>query len=149
MLGSAETNKDGLLTNFLPALFCTTAITYMMYIIILNTCGFVLHTHYHLLIHICTIAMSRSYYVCTGCIYMRTHTCNHIRIYVHTYVYTYLHKQVNVRTVRLIKKFTFRTVVNIHICVVHLTYLTLLLPHTYVLVGVRVYRLKFLRSLVN
>ena len=97
MLGSAETNKDGLLTNFLPALFCTTAITYTMYIIILNTRGFVLHIHYHLLIHIRTIAMSRSHYVCTGCIYMRTHTCNHIRIYVHTYVYTYLHKQVNVR----------------------------------------------------
>ena len=52
-------------------------------------------------------------------------------------------------TVRLIKKFTFRTVVNIHICVVHLTYLTLLLPRTYVLAGVRVYRLKFLRSLAN
>ena len=50
------------------------------------------------------------------------------------------------------KKFTFRTVVNIHICVVHLTYLTLLLPRTYVLAGVRVvrvYRLKFLRSLAN
>ena len=55
-------------------------------------------------------------------------------------------------TVRLIKKFTFRTVVNIHICVVHLTYLTLLLLRTYVLAGVRVvrvYRLKFLRSLAN
>ena len=59
---------------------------------------------------------------------------------------------VPVCTVRLIKKFTFRTVVNIHICVVHLTYLTLLLPRTYVLAGVRVvrvYRLKFLRSLAN
>ena len=59
---------------------------------------------------------------------------------------------VDTYTVRLIKKFTFRTVVNIHICVVHLTYLTLLLPRTYVLAGVRVvrvYRLKFLRSLAN
>ena len=55
-------------------------------------------------------------------------------------------------TVCLIKKFTFRTVVNMHICVVHLTYFTLLLPRTYVLAGVRVvrvYRLKFLRSLAN
>ena len=54
-------------------------------------------------------------------------------------------------TVRLIKKFTFRTK-NMHICVVHLTYLTLLLPRTHVLAGVRVvrvYRLKFLRSLAN
>ena len=60
--------------------------------------------------------------------------------------------QFTVLTVCLIKKFTFRTVVNIHICVVHLTYLTLLLPRTYVLAGVRVvrvYRLKFLRSLAN
>ena len=58
----------------------------------------------------------------------------------------------SVHTVRLIKKFTFRTVVNMHICVVHLTYLTLLLPRTYVLAGVRVvrvYRLKFLQSLAN
>ena len=59
----------------------------------------------------------------------------HVIVYIPTY------------TVRLIKKFTFRTVVNMHICVVHLTYLTLLLPRTYVLAGVRVYQLKFLRSL--
>ena len=67
-----------------------------------------------------------------------------------THVLMHIHK--HLRTVRLIKKFTFRTVINIHICVVHLTYLTLLLPRTYVLAGVRVvrvYRLKFLRSLAN
>ena len=64
---------------------------------------------------------------------------------------TYLGLSVQL-TVRLIKKFTFRTVVNMHICVVHLTYLTLLLPRMYVLAGVRVvraYRLKFLLSLAN
>ena len=72
--------------------------------------------------------------------------CKYVRMYILTYT---LSAMLYIRTVRLIKKFTFRTVVNMHICVVHLTYLTLLLPRTYVLAGVRVYRLKFLRSLAN
>ena len=45
------------------------------------------------------------------------------------------------RTVRLIKSLHFvpwLSLVNMDICVVHLTYLTLLLPRTYVLAGVRV-----------